>query len=61
MQDALRQNDLVLEEGVVLRIPVLGYRLMEDRFTRQVAALLAAAAARGSCVTQERVPIPASA
>ena len=34
--DALRQNDVVLEDALVLRIPVLGLRLMEEEFMGQV-------------------------
>lgn len=34
--DALRQNDVVLGEETVLRIPVLGLRLFEERFMSQV-------------------------
>lgn len=34
--DALRQNDIVLGDETVLRVPVLGLRLMEADFMRQV-------------------------
>lgn len=34
--DALRQNDVVLGEETVLRVPVLGLRLMEADFMRQI-------------------------
>ena len=34
--DALRQNDVVLDDALVLRIPVLGLRLMEEKFMGQV-------------------------
>ena len=37
VDDALRQNDIVLGEATVLRIPVLGLRLAPDRFMEQVA------------------------
>jgi very-short-patch-repair endonuclease len=36
VDDALRQNDVVLREDRVLRIPVLGLRLAPDRFMAQV-------------------------
>lgn len=36
VDDALRQNEVVLREDHVLRIPVLGLRLMPDRFMAQV-------------------------
>lgn len=38
VDDALRQNDVVLGGNVVLRIPVLGIRLDADRFMDQVVA-----------------------
>lgn len=34
--DALRQNDVVIAEETVLRVPVLGLRLFEERFMGQV-------------------------
>lgn len=34
--DALRQNEVVLDDTMVLRIPVLGLRLMEEHFMAQV-------------------------
>lgn len=34
--DALRQNDIVLGDETVLRVPVLGLRLFEERFMRQI-------------------------
>ncbi|MFN8081619.1 MAG: hypothetical protein U0Q19_18840 [Kineosporiaceae bacterium] len=37
VDDALRQNEVVLGAARVLRIPVLGLRLAPDRFLRQVA------------------------
>jgi very-short-patch-repair endonuclease len=36
VDDALRQNDVVLQGDKVLRIPVLGLRLMPARFMAQV-------------------------
>lgn len=36
VDDALRQNDVVLTGETVLRIPVLGFRLQPDRFMEQV-------------------------
>ena len=36
VDDALRQNDVVLEGSTVLRIPVIGLRLAPDRFLDQV-------------------------
>lgn len=36
VDDALRQNDLVIDGEVVLRIPVLGLRLQQARFMAQV-------------------------
>lgn len=36
VDDALRQNDIVIEGRRVLRIPVLGLRINEDAFMRQV-------------------------
>lgn len=38
VDDALRQNDLVIGGDVVLRIPLLGLRLESDRFMAQVKA-----------------------
>ncbi|KGN34904.1 hypothetical protein N802_02420 [Knoellia sinensis KCTC 19936] len=38
VDDALRQNDLVVGGDVVLRIPLLGLRLEADRFMAQVVA-----------------------
>lgn len=34
--DALRQNDVVLGDETVLRVPVLGLRLFEERFMTQI-------------------------
>jgi hypothetical protein len=48
LDDALRQNEVVLAESTVLRIPVVGLRLRPDDFLDQVVrahALLAARAA----------------
>ncbi|WP_322937041.1 hypothetical protein [Nocardioides bizhenqiangii] len=39
--DALRQNALVLESDVVLRLPLLGLRLQPDEFFQQIADALA--------------------
>ena len=36
VDDALRQNDVTLREGLVLRIPVLGLRIAPDAFLDQV-------------------------
>jgi very-short-patch-repair endonuclease len=38
VDDALRQNEVVLSGEVVLRIPVLGLRLAQERFLDQVVA-----------------------
>lgn len=38
VDDALRQNEVVLQNGTLLRLPVLGLRLAPDRFMDQVAA-----------------------
>jgi very-short-patch-repair endonuclease len=46
VDDALRQNDVVLTGETVLRIPVLGLRLQPDRFMDQVE--------RGIRLTRER-------
>lgn len=43
VDDALRQNSLVLAGDTVLRLPALGLRLCPDEFFDQVAAALAAA------------------
>lgn len=43
MLDALRQNELVLNAGTVLRIPILGLRLEEARFMDQIIRAHAAA------------------
>lgn len=48
VDDALRQNSVVLREERVLRVPVLGLRLVPDQFMAQVVEahrLLSAAAA----------------
>ncbi|MDO5504470.1 MAG: hypothetical protein Q4G67_14990 [Actinomycetia bacterium] len=39
--DALRQNDVVLAEETVLRVPVLGLRLFEEEFMSQVVRAFA--------------------
>ncbi len=36
VDDALRQNEVVLDGDVVLRVPVLGLRLQRERFMDQV-------------------------
>ncbi|KNX36323.1 hypothetical protein [Luteipulveratus halotolerans] len=46
VDDALRQNQVVLGGDVVLRIPVLGLRLEPDGFMNQVAQALTTAAER---------------
>lgn len=38
--DALRQNDLAVENAVVLRIPLLGLRIAPDRFFAQIERAL---------------------
>lgn len=48
MLDALRQNELVLTRGAVLRIPVLGLRLQEARFMDQVVRAHEAATQRAA-------------
>ncbi|KNX38463.1 PDDEXK family nuclease [Luteipulveratus halotolerans] len=48
IDDALRQNDVVVEGAVVLRIPLLGLRLAPDRFMDQVARALTLAEQRAS-------------
>ncbi|MGH3386652.1 MAG: hypothetical protein ACRDO1_18890, partial [Nocardioidaceae bacterium] len=40
LDDALRQNALSLQRDMVLRIPLLGLRLMEDEFMGQVEQAL---------------------
>jgi len=40
VQDALRQNDLVLEGDLVLRLPLLGLRVAEAAFYSQIEAAL---------------------
>jgi hypothetical protein len=40
LDDALRQNEVVLSESTVLRIPVVGLRLLPDQFLDQVARAL---------------------
>ena len=37
VDDALRQNEVVLRDERVLRVPVIGLRLEEQRFMAQVA------------------------
>ena len=37
IDDALRQNEVTAGDATVLRIPVLGLRLQQDAFMRQVA------------------------
>lgn len=49
VDDALRQNDLVIDGDRIIRIPLLGWRIAKDKFMRQVVrayhrARLAAAA-----------------
>jgi very-short-patch-repair endonuclease len=36
VDDALRQNEVVLGESTVLRVPVLGLRLAPERFMAQI-------------------------
>lgn len=43
VQDALRHNELTMEGGVVLRLPVLGLRVAPDDFFGQIGRALAAA------------------
>ncbi|MDQ3383613.1 MAG: hypothetical protein M3519_07505, partial [Actinomycetota bacterium] len=40
VDDALRQNEIIIEEGLLLRLPVLGLRLQPGRFMDQVERLL---------------------
>jgi hypothetical protein len=37
VDDALRQNEVVLDDAVVLRLPVLGFRTMEVQFIKNGA------------------------
>jgi hypothetical protein len=46
VDDTLRQNEVVLQNGTLLRLPVLGLRLAPDRFMDQVAAAHRAAGER---------------
>ncbi|WP_153394632.1 hypothetical protein [Ornithinicoccus halotolerans] len=46
VDDALRQNDLMIADVVVLRLPVLGLRLQPEAFMQQVARALRVAAQR---------------
>jgi very-short-patch-repair endonuclease len=48
VDDALRQNALMLDGDVVLRLPLLGYRLQPDDFFQQIADALAAGARRAA-------------
>ena len=48
VDDALRQNDVVVGGAVVLRIPLLGLRLAPERFMDQVAQALMLAEQRAS-------------
>lgn len=43
VQDALRHNELSIEGGVVLRLPLLGFRVAPDEFFGQIGRALAAA------------------
>ena len=38
--DALRQNDVTLQDGLVLRLPVLGFRIARDEFFDQIEEAL---------------------
>lgn len=38
--DALRQNDVTLQDAVVLRLPLLGFRIAEDEFFEQIERAL---------------------
>lgn len=40
--DALRQNDIVLQDMLVLRLPLLGFRVARDSFFAQIEEALAA-------------------
>jgi very-short-patch-repair endonuclease len=40
--DALRQNDLTLTDAVVLRLPLLGFRVARDEFFAQIEHALVA-------------------
>jgi very-short-patch-repair endonuclease len=48
VDDALRQNELVLGDERVLRVPVIGLRLLPERFMAQVARAHAAARRRAA-------------
>jgi hypothetical protein len=52
--DAMRQNDVVLQEDVVLRIPLLGLRTQPEVFLSQVREALIA---RGCPVASSRAPV----
>jgi very-short-patch-repair endonuclease len=41
--DALRQNDITLRDGRVLRLPLLGLRVAADDFFEQIERALTAA------------------
>ena len=43
ISDALRQNDVTLQDARVLRIPLLGLRVTPDEFFEQIAQALARA------------------
>src|SRR4051795_11877237 len=49
VDDALRQNDLVIDRLGVLRIPVLGLRTCPEKFLDQVEALLRVAGWTPGC------------
>ena len=38
--DALRQNDIALQDMLVLRLPLLGYRVARDAFFAQIETAL---------------------
>jgi hypothetical protein len=40
--DALRQNDIALQDTVVLRLPILGFRVARDSFFAQIEEALVA-------------------
>ncbi len=43
VSDALRQNDVTLQDATVLRLPLLGLRVAADDFFAQIEQALAAA------------------
>lgn len=48
VDDALRQNEITLGRRIVLRLPVLGLRLLPDAFMNQVVRAYRLAAERAA-------------